>query len=319
MLDAAAAELRNAAFYPERAYADFRDAAAAALGVPAECVIPAHGAQALIAALAAAFLEPGRTAVVPEVTYGLYAHVSAAVGARVVETPMPGLDFDLAAVAEAARAERATVVWISDPNNPTGALIDRAAWRELLDGLPPDCVVVADEAYMDFAEPDVRADRLRDVAEGRPVVVLRSFSKSFGLAGLRLGVAIADPAVARLLDVVQEPFNVNRAALAAGRAAVGLDGFLARRRTEVAAARDRAARRRSTRAGSRATRRTPTSSSSGSASTTARSARRCWPAASSSAPAPASGCPGTPRVTVAPEPLMERVAAMIAEEVERAK
>ena len=90
---------------------------------------------------------------------------------------------------------------------------------------------------MDFAEPDVRADRLRDVAEGRPVVVLRSFSKSFGLAGLRLGVAIADPAVARLLDVVQEPFNVNRAALAAGRAAVGLDGFLARRRTEVAAAR----------------------------------------------------------------------------------
>ena len=237
VLDAAAAELRNAAFYPERAYADFVTAAAAALGVPAECVIPAHGAQALIAALAATFLEAGRTAVVPEVTYGLYAHMSAATGARVVKTPMAGLDFDLAAVAEAARAERATVVWISDPNNPTGALIDRAAWRELLDGLPPDCVVVADEAYMDFAEPDVRADRLRDVAEGRPVVVLRSFSKSFGLAGLRLGVAIADPAVARLLDVVQEPFNVNRAALAAGRAAVGLDGFLARRRTEVAAAR----------------------------------------------------------------------------------
>ena len=129
VLDAAAAELRNAAFYPERAYADFVTAAAAALGVPAECVIPAHGAQALIAALAATFLEAGRTAVVPEVTYGLYAHMSAATGARVVKTPMAGLDFDLAAVAQAARAERATVVWISDPNNPTGALIDRAAWR----------------------------------------------------------------------------------------------------------------------------------------------------------------------------------------------
>ena len=91
---------------------------------------------------------------------------------------------------------------------------------------------------MDFAEPDVRADRLRDVVDGRPVVVLRSFSKSFGLAGLRLGVAIADPAVARLLDVVQEPFNVNRAALAAGRAAVGAaTASSQRRRTEVAAAR----------------------------------------------------------------------------------
>jgi histidinol-phosphate aminotransferase len=91
---------------------------------------------------------------------------------------------------------------------------------------------------MDFADPELRADRERDVAEGRPVIVIRSFSKIFGLAGLRLGYAIADPAVSRLLDVVQEPFNVNRIALAAGSAAVLEPGFVARRRAEVAAARD---------------------------------------------------------------------------------
>ena len=309
VLDAAAAELRNAAFYPERAYADFVTAAASALAVPADCVIPAHGAQALIAALAATFLEAGRTVVVPEVTYGLYAHMSAAAGARVVKTPMTGLDFDLAAVAEAARAERATVVWISDPINPTGALIDPAAWRE---------VVVADEAYMDFAEPDVRADRLRDVAEGRPVVVLRSFSKSFGLAGLRLGVAIADPAVARLLDVVQEPFNVNRAALAAGRAAVGLDGFLARRRTEVAAART------ALRAALDA--RGLESHASHANFVLVRLGVDDGPVCEALLargvlvrPGSGLGLPGYARVTVAPEPLMERVAAMIAEEVGRGK
>ena len=318
VLDAAAHELRNAAFYPEGAYAEFRAAAALALGVPAECVIPAHGVQALIAALAAAFLEPGRTAVVPAVTYGLYAHVSAAAGARVVATPLDGLEIDLRALANAARSEHATVVWISDPNNPTGSLVDPVEWRELLDGLPPDCIVVADEAYMDFAEPAERADRLGDVADGRPVVVLRSFSKSFGLAGLRLGVGVADPAVARLLDVVQEPFNVNRAALAAGRAAAGLDGFLARRRVEVAAARDalRAA------LGRRGLTSQPSHANFVLVELGVDDGPVCDALLARGVlvrPGTGLGLPGFARVTVAPEALMERVAGMIAEEVERVK
>ena len=137
-----------------------------------------------------------------------------------------------------ADANGARLVWLCDPNNPTGLLISRDAWSWFRDEIPSDCVVVADEAYMDFADPEQAADRERDVAEGRPVIVIRSFSKVFGLAGLRLGYAIADPAVARLLDVIQEPFNVNRIALAAGSAAVAEPGFVARRRAEVAAARE---------------------------------------------------------------------------------
>jgi len=130
------------------------------------------------------------------------------------------------------------MVWLCDPNNPTGDLIAPARWSAFLDALPEDCIVVADEAYMDFADPAVRSDRIADVRAGRPVIVVRSFSKIFGLAGLRLGFAIADPRVAHLLDVVQEPFNVNRIALAAGRAAVGVEEFVERRRAEVAEARD---------------------------------------------------------------------------------
>jgi histidinol-phosphate aminotransferase len=237
-LDAAAAELGNASRYPERAFADFRDAVAEWRGVPKGCVIPSHGAQALIGAVAAAFIEPGISVVVPRLTYGLYAQVSAAAGASVTVVDADGLAIDLEAIVEAVRTTRARLVWLCDPNNPTGSLISRDRWRRFLDELPAGCVVVADEAYMDFADPELRSDRQLDVADGRPVIVIRSFSKIYGLAGLRLGYAVADPAVARLLDLVQEPFNVNRIALAAGRAAVAQTGFVAWRRGEVAAARD---------------------------------------------------------------------------------
>ncbi|HVI19809.1 MAG TPA: histidinol-phosphate transaminase, partial [Gaiellales bacterium] len=176
--------------------------------------------------------------ITPTPSYGLYAQVSAAAGAEVVRVPGRGLDVDLGAVAEAARSHGARVVWLSDPNNPTGGVVSPGEWSQFLDRLPARSAVIADEAYMDFADPAIRADRIQDVVDGRPVIMLRSFSKTYGLAGLRLGFAIADPEVARLLDIVQEPFNVNRVALAAGRAAVTLPGFVETRRAEVAAARE---------------------------------------------------------------------------------
>jgi histidinol-phosphate aminotransferase len=238
VLEAAAAEVFNAALYPERLFADFRAGLAAWLGVPAECVTPAHGAQALISSIAQVFIGPGTHVVVPKLTYGLYAAVSAGAGGIVTRVPPAGLAIDLAGVAEAVTATRARVAWICDPNNPTGTLIEPAAWAAFLDRLPADCIVVSDEPYMDFAEPEARSDRPRDVVDGRAVIVIRSFSKIYGLAGLRLGYAISAPEVARLLDLVQEPFNVNRVALAAGIAAVAEPAFVEHRRAQVAAARD---------------------------------------------------------------------------------
>jgi len=242
VLDAAAAEVERAALYPERVYSDFRDAVATWVGVPAGCVIPAHGAQALIGAVASAFVDPGTAVVIPQPTYGLYAQMCAAGGAAITRVPADGLAFDLAAVAAAARTTGARLVWLCDPNNPTGLLIGRNEWADFLERLPDGCVVVVDEAYIDFSDPDVRVHREQDVLDGRPVIVIRSFSKVFGLAGLRLGYAVADPEVAALLNVIQEPFNVNRVALAAGRAAVDTPGLMLRRRAEVAEAREVLAR-----------------------------------------------------------------------------
>jgi len=154
---------------------------------------------------------------------------------RVANTP--SLALDLEAVAAAAREHRAKLVWICDPNNPTGLRLAPAEWSAFLDALPPGCLAVADEAYRDYIAPEERIERLDDIRDGRPVVVLRTFSKIFGLAGLRLGYLLVDTSLAPHIDAVQEPFNVNRAALTAGVASLRRTELLPERRNQVARAR----------------------------------------------------------------------------------
>ena len=237
-LDAVKDELVNAWMYPEQAYSDFREAVAGWLQLPPEAIVPAHGIQALIAAVAHAFIREGDAVVVPQPTYGLYAQVSAGAGAHVVRVPNCEYRLDLPALAEAARKENARLVWVCDPNNPTGSLIEPGEWAEFVDALPEGTAAVVDEAYREYADPDKRVAREPDVLDGRPVVLLRTFSKIFGLAGLRLGYAVAHPELAPFLDVVQEPFNVNRAALAAGRACLAHPERIEERRRESSGARD---------------------------------------------------------------------------------
>ena len=235
--EAVADELENAWKYPEQAYSDFREALAAGIGTIPARIVPGHGIQALIVSVANAFLEPGDAVVVPVPTYGLYTQVCTAAGARVVSVPCRDHRHDIEAVAAAAARAGARLVWLCDPNNPTGSLADRGEWEALLAALPERCAVVVDEAYVEFVEPERRLLREQDVEAGRPVLLLRTFSKIFGLAGLRLGYALAHESLASYLDVVQEPFNVNRAALAAGRASLRRLDLVQERRRENASAR----------------------------------------------------------------------------------
>ena len=223
--------------YPEQAYSDLREAVAGWLELPPETIVPAHGIQALIAAVAHTFIREGDVVVVPQPTYGLYAQVSAGAGARVVHVPNRDFRLDLSALADTARTESAKLLWVCDPNNPTGSLVEPAEWTEFLAALPDGTVAVVDEAYREYADPERRVAREPDVLAGRPLVLLRTFSKIFGLAGLRLGYAVAHPELAPYLDVVQEPFNVNRAALAAGRACLDHPERIEERRLESGEAR----------------------------------------------------------------------------------
>ena len=240
--EAVLAELDRAWMYPEHAYTDFREAVASWLGTSPELIVPAHGVQSLIATVGHAFLDPGDSVVVPSPTYGLYAQVSSAAGAHVETVPGRDHRHDPEALGAAACRVGARLIWLCDPNNPTGSIVKRDEWEALLDALPERCAVVVDEAYAEYVHPERRLRREDDVEAGRPVIVLRTFSKIFGLAGLRLGYAVAHESLAPYLDVVQEPFNVNRAALAAGRASLRQPGLVDERRRENEVARETLAR-----------------------------------------------------------------------------
>jgi histidinol-phosphate aminotransferase len=237
--EAVAAEVDRAWIYPAEAYSDLRERVAGWIGTTPDRIVPSHGIQALIATVVHGFLDPGDAVVLTTPTYGLYETTSAAAGARVVSVPSRDLRHDVDALAAAARENDARLVWLCDPNNPTGAVVTREEWERLLVGIPERCAVVVDEAYVEYVDPEVRLDRVRDVEAGRPVVVMRTFSKIFGLAGLRLGYAVVDGPLAELLDVVLEPFNVNRAALAAGRASLLHPDLVETRRLANEAGRDR--------------------------------------------------------------------------------
>ena len=237
VLEEAGRSLAAASMYPIAAYDDFCAEVGRHVGVTPSMVAPGHGLQALVGTVASVLLRPGDSVVIPEVSFYLYALVSSARGAAVEWSPMKGYALDLEALASRAREVGARVAWVCDPNNPTATTVSASEWTSFLDALPEGCVAVVDEAYGDFLPPESRLRRERDVEGGRPVILLRSFSKLYGLAGLRLGYAIADEAVVRCLAIVDEPFNLNCVALAAGGASLRAVEAAAERRREVAEAR----------------------------------------------------------------------------------
>ncbi len=165
-------------------------------------------------------------------TYGLYKEISRLMGARVVEVPVRNWRVDPDAMAEAVTA-KTKLVWISNPNNPLGSIFDRKAFECLLDRLPETAWVILDAAYAEFAPPAELPDRVRLLREKRNLIVVRTFSKYYGLAGARLGYALASADVVTAIDTVSEPFNANRIALA------GAVALLRHGKAELEAARQR--------------------------------------------------------------------------------
>jgi histidinol-phosphate aminotransferase len=315
VLEAAAAELEYAWMYPEQACADFRADVAAWLGARPAQIVPGHGIQSLVAAVAAAFVTEGSSAVVPTPTYGLYAQVFSAAGADVERVPVrPGLGIDLEALAATARRARSRLVVVCDPNNPTGAVVSAAEWREFLDALPSGCVAVVDEAYGEYVDPELRIRREDDVDAGRPILILRTFSKIFGLAGLRLGYAVAAEELADFLHVVQEPFNVNRAALAAGRASLAVPGVVDERRRQAEEARVLLTRLLSE-AGARPYASQANFVLADTGVDDRALAERLLRRGLLIRPGSEFGCPGAVRITVGPLEIMERVGAELADAI----
>ncbi|MDR2186495.1 MAG: histidinol-phosphate transaminase [Azonexus sp.] len=194
--------------------------------VDAKQVVLGNGSNDVLDLAARVFLAPGRSAVFAQYAFAVYPLATLSAGAELIAAPARDYGHDLAAMRAAIRPDT-RLVWIANPNNPTGNFLPYAEVRAFLETVPREVVVVLDEAYNDYLPPTDRVDAAGWIEDFPNLVICRTFSKIYGLAGLRVGYALAAPAVADLMNRVRQPFNVNNLALAAAVAALDDDAFLA--------------------------------------------------------------------------------------------
>ncbi len=226
---AAAAALDTLALYPDGNGFALKSALARHLGVAMDGIVLGNGSNDVLELVARAFLGPGTSAVYAQHAFAVYPLATLAVGAVGIEAPARDHGHDLAAMRAAVRADT-RVVFIANPNNPTGTLLRAADLEAFIADLPEHVLVVLDEAYGEYLDADLHAPSLDWLKRFPNLVLTRTFSKAYGLAGLRVGYALAAPEVADLLNRVRQPFNVNSVALAAATAALEDRAFLAESR-----------------------------------------------------------------------------------------
>ena len=230
---AALTEPVNLSRYPDNDGHALRAALSARHDCPAECLLFGNGSSDLLDLVAGAYLETGRHAAFARHAFVVYPLVVQAAGAKArLAAPYPvdheqPLGHDPETLLESVD-ETTSVVFIANPNNPTGTVLGDDEIKALIEALPPQVLVVLDEAYAEYRDPIPAAGRFLAYPQ---VVVTRTFSKIFGLAGLRIGYALAHPEVIAMLNRVRQPFNVNTLAQQAAVAAVGDEEHVMRSRT----------------------------------------------------------------------------------------
>jgi histidinol-phosphate aminotransferase len=187
-------------------------------GVAAEQVILTNGSDELCYLIATLFIEPGSLVVLSEPSYQIDELVTRVQEGEPVFVSLTAGAHDLAAMADAA--DGASVIWLPSPHNPTGVATAPDELERFLDAVPETCVVVLDEAYRCYVDPEFRPRSIELIAEHPNLIVQRTFSKSYALAGLRLGCGFGSPETIEALNGLRPPFNVNAAAIAAGEAAL---------------------------------------------------------------------------------------------------
>ncbi|MFZ0255966.1 MAG: histidinol-phosphate transaminase [Gammaproteobacteria bacterium] len=221
-------ELARAAFaacgdslgrYPDSNATALKAALARHLGVGETMLTLGNGSNDVLELIARGFMSPVHEVVFSEHAFLVYALVTHAVGARAIVTPARRFGHDLEAMSRAISA-RTRVVFIANPNNPTGTWIAHRPLETFLQAVPADVLVVVDEAYFEYVEEPEYPNCVPWVARYPNLIVTRTFSKVYGLAALRLGYAVSNPVIADLLNRVRQPFNVNTPAQRAAMAAL---------------------------------------------------------------------------------------------------
>ncbi len=215
--------------YPDGNAFYLKERLAEKLGLPVDHLILGNGSNEIIEFAGHAFMQPGAEVVMSQYCFAVYPIVTHIFGATPVTVPAVRYGHDLPAMAQAV-TPRTTVIFVANPNNPTGTLVGRDELLRWIEAVPPHVLVVVDEAYLEFLDEPV--DLLPLIRSGRKpnLLLMRTFSKIFGLAGLRLGYGIGHPEVIATLEKVRQPFNINAIAQAGALAALDDEEHLRRTR-----------------------------------------------------------------------------------------
>jgi len=206
---------------------ELKSAVASHNGLGTERVVLGNGSNDVLDLIARVFLIAGRSAIYSQHAFAVYPLASLSAGAELIAVPAKDFGHDLDAMRRAIRPDT-RLIWIANPNNPTGTFLPYAELKAFMQAVPSDVVVVLDEAYNEYIPPAERVDTTAWLAEFPNLVITRTFSKIYGLAGLRIGYALAAAEIADLMNRVRQPFNCNNLALAAATAALDDHEFVAR-------------------------------------------------------------------------------------------
>ncbi len=228
--------------YPDGSCADLRQVLAERLGVEHNQFMFGNGSCELLMLLGQAFLGPRSHVVFPHPSFVMYRLIALANSAPFTAVPLRDLDYDLDAMLAAVREDTSLLI-ICNPNNPTGSYLEPGVLRAFLDKVPSETVVVLDEAYIEFVTSAAHEDSTAWLADHPNLVILRTFSKIYGLAGIRLGYGLADPQIVDALDKIRQPFNVDSLAQIAAIESLRQPRRMEERRHMISGERLRLARR----------------------------------------------------------------------------
>jgi len=221
--------LDEVSLYPDGNGFALKEAIGHKFGVRHEQIVLGNGSNDVLELAARAFLALGLEAVFSQHAFAVYPLVTQATGATGISTPARDFGHDLAAM-RAAVTPQTRLLFIANPNNPTGTWLPKAELHAFLQDLPRDVLVVLDEAYDEYLADGLKSDSIAWLQQFDNLIVTRTLSKAYGLAGLRVGFALAHPQVADMMNRVRQPFNVNSVAQAAAVAALADDDFVQRSR-----------------------------------------------------------------------------------------
>ncbi|MBB3109296.1 histidinol-phosphate aminotransferase [Paenibacillus phyllosphaerae] len=225
-IEAIQAELANISIYPDSFSTELAAAVGSYLNVTAKQLIFGAGSDEVILMLARAYVHPGDETIMADETFSIYKHNVQVEGAVCIEVPLKDGTHDLPAML-AKVTDKTKIIWVCNPNNPTGTVVGKDELHAFLKQVPEHVIVVLDEAYFEYVAEEKAPDSVALLGEFKNLVLLRTFSKIYGLASLRIGYGVGHPDVIHFINQVREPFNTTRVAQAAATASIQDQAFVA--------------------------------------------------------------------------------------------